>query len=69
MVAARTMTRLTLQLTVTERTIGIGGHGMLRAEDGQRLLIIMTGKAGVGALPAITWFILLRRLRSDQAGK
>lgn len=67
MVAARAVAGFALQLSVPEGAIGIGGHGMLRAEDGQRLLIVVARKAGVGALAAIAWLIICR-LRGAEAG-
>jgi hypothetical protein len=56
------MTGLALQLPMAERTSRVARYGVLRAKNCKRCLIVMTGEAGVCALPAV------RRLRRGVFG-
>ncbi len=51
--STRAVARLALQLSVPERGARVGGYAVFAAEDGQGLLIAVTGEAGIGALLAV----------------
>jgi hypothetical protein len=68
MQSASAVTCLALQLTVTERSAPVTRYGMLAAEQGKRLRIVVTAETGVGAIPAV-WqvFLGVRRGGREQA--
>jgi hypothetical protein len=63
--SARAMTGLALQLAVAERSTTVTRNGVLAAEQGKSLRIVVTAETGVGAIPAV-WRVFLRVCRGGR---
>jgi len=60
--SARSVARLTLQLSLAKRAARIGRHGVFRMKYGQTGLIVMTGNTGIRAFAAVVRFLAQGRL-------
>jgi hypothetical protein len=68
MITAGSVTGFALQLPMPEWTVRIARHSVFRTEYGQRHLVVVTGKTGVGAFSAVTHLCIFFSLRSRETG-
>ena len=69
MITAGPVTGLALQLAMAKRPVRVAGYRVFRAKDGQRDLVVMTGKAGIGAFTAVTRLCTVLSLGNGDTGR